>query len=83
MGKFHGVISAQMPTGVRTDMANLLGNSAGVVSPNSRRPSPALRKAQSIPSWTSPRVSFKTLPISRVSMRASSSLYFFNRSPTR
>ena len=40
-GKFHGVISAQTPIGMRTDMANLFGNSAGVVSPNSRRPSPA------------------------------------------
>jgi len=82
-GKFHGVINAHTPIGVRTDMANLLGISAGVVSPNSRRPSPALRNAQSIPSWTSPRVSFNTLPISRVSMRASSSLFFFNSSPTR
>ena len=40
-GKFHGVISAHTPTGARTDMANLFGSSAGVVSPNRRRPSPA------------------------------------------
>ena len=41
MGKFHGVISAHTPTGMRTDMANLSGSSAGVVSPKRRRPSPA------------------------------------------
>src|SRR5581483_10228359 len=42
MGKFHGVIMAQTPSGWRTAMANLLGNSDGVVGPNMRRPSPAL-----------------------------------------
>ena len=42
MGKFHGVIIAQTPSGCRTDMANLLRNSDGVVCPNSRRPSPAM-----------------------------------------
>ena len=31
MGKFHGVIMAQTPTGWRMAMANLLGNSEGVV----------------------------------------------------
>jgi len=41
MGKFHGVIMPQTPMGVRTAMANLLGNSEGVVGPNMRRPSPA------------------------------------------
>src|SRR5215831_2231780 len=30
-----------IPMGMRTDMANLSGSSDGVVSPNSRRPSPA------------------------------------------
>jgi hypothetical protein len=40
-GKFHGVINAQTPIGDRTDMANLSGSSDGVVSPKSRRPSPA------------------------------------------
>src|ERR1043165_4849831 len=42
MGKFHGVIIPQTPTGVRTAMANLLGSSEGVVGPNIRRPSPAM-----------------------------------------
>src|SRR3990172_4274046 len=42
MGKFHGVIKAQTPMGWRTDMANLLGSSAGVVWPNCLRPSPAM-----------------------------------------
>src|SRR4029077_4215849 len=41
MGKFHGVIMPQTPMGWRTAMANLLGNSEGVVGPNMRRPSPA------------------------------------------
>jgi ribosomal protein L11 methyltransferase len=40
-GKFQGVISAQTPTGARTDIANLSGSSEGVVSPKRRRPSPA------------------------------------------
>src|SRR5512142_3250211 len=31
MGKFHGVIMAQTPSGCRTHMANLLGSSEGVV----------------------------------------------------
>src|SRR5439155_20570030 len=42
MGKFHGVIMAQTPIGVRTALANLLGSSDGVVGPNMRRPSPAM-----------------------------------------
>src|SRR5437588_7018898 len=42
MGKFHGVIMAQTPSGWRTAMANLLGNSDGVVGPKRRRPSPAM-----------------------------------------
>src|SRR5262249_37679138 len=33
MGKFHGVIMAQTPSGWRTAIANLLGNSDGVVGP--------------------------------------------------
>src|SRR5262249_10872388 len=41
-GKFHGVIIPQTPIGVRTAIANLLGNSDGVVGPNKRRPSPAM-----------------------------------------
>ena len=42
MGKFHGVIMAQTPSGWRTAMANLLGSSDGTVGPNRRRPSPAV-----------------------------------------
>src|SRR5207248_9939914 len=42
MGKFQGVIIPQTPTGWRTAMANLFGNSEGVVGPNIRRPSPAM-----------------------------------------
>src|SRR5260370_27875518 len=42
MGKFHGVIIPQEPMDCRTLMANLSGNSDGVVWPNSRRPSPAM-----------------------------------------
>src|SRR5579862_1439316 len=42
MGKFQGVIMPQTPIGWRTAMANLLGNSDGVVGPNMRRPSPAM-----------------------------------------
>src|SRR5712691_13246288 len=42
MGKFHGVIMAQTPIGVRRAIANLFGSSDGVVGPNIRRPSPAM-----------------------------------------
>src|SRR5579862_6108402 len=42
MGKFQGVIIAHTPSGCRTAMANLLGNSEGVVGPNILRPSPAM-----------------------------------------
>src|SRR3989442_8680898 len=42
IGKFHGVIIAQTPIGVRTAIANLFGSSDGVVGPNMRRPSPAM-----------------------------------------
>ena len=42
IGKFHGVISPAMPTGMRTDIWNLLDSSDGVVCPNWRRPSPAM-----------------------------------------
>ena len=81
IGKFQGVTNAQTPTGWRTHMANLFGSSDGVVNPKSRRPSPAARKAMSIASWTSPRVSASTLPISRVMRRASFSLSRFRISP--
>ena len=41
MGKFHGQIMPTTPMGWRVAMANLLGNSLGVVRPYMRRPSPA------------------------------------------
>src|SRR5438270_2934801 len=69
MGKFQGVIMPQTPTGWRIAMANLFGSSDGVVGPNRRRPSPAMLYPLSTPSCTSPPVSFKTLPISRVMSR--------------
>jgi hypothetical protein len=42
MGKFHGAIMPHTPIGMRTAMANLLGNSEGTVAPKSLRPSPAM-----------------------------------------
>ena len=74
IGKFHGVMIAATPTGWRTDIANLSRSSDGTVCPYCRRPSPAMKKVMSIASWTSPRVSSSTLPISRVMSRASASL---------
>ena len=50
IGKFHGVINPATPRGMRTAMLNLLGSSDGVVTPNNRRPSPAIRNAMSIAS---------------------------------
>src|SRR6185436_18743479 len=46
-----------------------------------RRPSPAIRNAISMPSWTSPRASDRTLPISRVIARASRSLCWAMSAP--
>ena len=43
IGKFHGVMIPAMPIGWRMLIAHLLGSSDGVVSPNIRRPSPAIR----------------------------------------
>jgi hypothetical protein len=42
IGKFHGVMIAQTPSGCRTDIANLWRSSEGTVCPNMRRPSPAM-----------------------------------------
>src|SRR5687767_4165872 len=42
IGKFHGVMIEQTPSGCRTDIANLLRSSDGTVCPNIRRPSPAM-----------------------------------------
>ena len=50
IGKFHGVMRPATPRGMRIAMLNLLGSSDGVVTPNSRRPSPAIRNAMSIAS---------------------------------
>ncbi len=83
IGKFQGVMIPATPSGWRTLIAHLSGSSDGVVSPNIRRPSPAIRKAMSIPSWTSPRASARTLPISRVIARASRSLCSAMSAPKR
>ena len=83
IGKFQGVMIPATPIGSRIDIAHLSGSSEGVVSPNSRRPSPAIRKAMSMPSWTSPRASARTLPISRVIARARRSLCSASRAPKR
>jgi hypothetical protein len=74
IGKFQGVTTAQTPSGWRMDMANLSRSSDGTVCPYRRRPSPAMKNVMSIASCTSPRVSSRTLPISRVMSRASASL---------
>ena len=74
IGKFQGVMTEQTPIGWRTDIANLSRSSEGTVWPYSRRPSPAMKYVMSIASWTSPRVSSSTLPISRVMSRANCSL---------
>jgi hypothetical protein len=66
IGKFQGVMIPATPIGWRIDIAHLSGSSLGTVSPTIRRPSPAIRNAMSMPSWTSPRASAMTLPISRL-----------------
>ena len=67
-------MTAETPTGWRSDIANLSRSSDGTVCPYRRRPSPAMKYVMSMASWTSPRVSSSTLPISRVMSRASISL---------
>ena len=64
IGKFQGVMQAMTPSGTRSVMQSLLRNSDGTVSPCGCRPNPAAYLPMSIASWTSPRVSFRTLPIS-------------------
>jgi hypothetical protein len=83
IGKFHGVMMPATPSGSRTLIAHLSGSSDGVVSPKRRRPSPAIRNAISMASWTSPRASGRTLPISRVIARASRSLCSASSAPKR
>ena len=83
IGKFQGVTIPATPIGWRMLIAHLSGSSEGTVSPNIRRPSPAIRKAMSMPSWTSPRASAMTLPISRVIAWASRSLCSAIRAPKR
>ena len=43
IGKFHGVMMPQTPSGCRTDMAHLSRSSDGSVWPVCRRPSPAMK----------------------------------------
>ena len=81
IGKFQGVMIPATPIGWRIDIAHLSGSSDGTVSPCIRRPSPAIRKAMSMPSWTSPRASDRTLPISRVIARARRSLCWAMSAP--
>ncbi len=83
IGKFQGVMIPAIPIGWRMLIAHLSGSSEGTVSPNIRRPSPAIRNAMSIPSWTSPRASANTLPISRVIARARRSLCSAISAPKR
>ena len=83
IGKFQGVMSPATPIGSRMDSAHLSGSSDGTVSPNRRRPSPAIRNAMSMASWTSPRASSRTLPISRVMWRAMRSLCSASRAAKR
>ena len=83
IGKFHGVMQAITPSGSRTVMDHLFRSSEGTVSPCGRRPNPAAYLAMSIASWTSPRASLSTLPISWVMIRASSSLRCSSRMPAR
>ena len=83
IGKFQGVMIPATPIGWRMLIAHLSGSSEGTVSPNRRRPSPAIRNAMSMPSWTSPRASASTLPISRVIARASRSLCSAISAPKR
>ena len=83
IGKFQGVMMPATPIGWRMLIAHLSGSSDGTVSPNIRRPSPAIRNAMSMPSWTSPRASEITLPISRVMARARRSLCSAISAPKR
>ena len=69
IGKFQAVIIPHTPIGWRSDIANLSRSSDGTVWPYMRRPSPAINCAMSTASCTSPRVSSRIFPISRVMVR--------------
>ena len=74
IGKFQAVIIPHTPIGWRKDIANLSRSSEGTVWPYMRRPSPAINCAMSTASCTSPRVSSRIFPISRVIVAARASL---------
>ena len=82
-GKFQGVMQPMTPSGSRRVSAALFLSSEGTVSPKGRRPKPAAYLPMSIASWTSPRASLRTLPISWVISRASSSFRCSIRRPAR
>ena len=71
------------PKGWRMVIAHLSRNSLGTVSPNARRPWPAMNFPMSMASCTSPRASVSTLPISRVMSCASASLRSSSSSEAR
>src|SRR5215208_1868716 len=81
-GKLPAVITATTPTGVRKVNSCLSGISDGTVCPYSRRPSDRKKSQVSTTSWTSPSDSVYGLPISRVTSRASASLFRSTRRPT-
>ena len=72
------MITPTTPTGTRTDIAHLSASRWAWSAPNMRRPSPAMRRPCRSPSCTSPRVSARILPISRVIRSASASFSSVN-----
>jgi len=56
-GKFHGAIAATTPSGCFSVYAKFFGSSLGIVSPPSRRPSPAMNSRILIDFCTSPSAS--------------------------
>src|SRR6476469_4833068 len=80
-GKFPAVMIAATPTGTRNVNSCLSGIPEGTVMPYRRRPSPRKKSQVSTISWTSPSDSGYGLPISRVTRRASDSLFSSTRRP--
>ncbi len=83
IGKFQGVMQPTTPIGTRSAKARFWRSSLGTTSPIGLRPWPAMYLAMSMPSWTSPRASVRTLPISRVMSWASSSFLSSRILPAR
>ena len=81
--EFHGTMAATTPSGSRSVKASMSGLSIGNVSPVILSAAPAKKWKNSAMYFACQRVSFRSLPVSTVSIRPSSSDLAASRSPRR